>query len=393
MKELNRPDTQRQDNDISRRSSAESWHKAVEAEQRKRLVAVCFLLDVQRALLFSHSPNLAISDLQISLPCRTLAWEAGSAEEWQTHCTDEQNAPTLLAVVESYMTRSLFSRARELDLFTYMVVLHGLMSMSDHTHKRNRMSCSEGPDETKSWRSNMSLAYDIWNADFDVFCSNSTGNVRYMPNTDRPSPECDLEAFKSSAVALYHTANMMLNVDITALQTYAGVPRIAGQQVQELDRKRARCEMQAWALGEGSSSSANKAIRHAAHILQQCLPSSHDSKVRLCLQQPWCLYLAALTCWAFADVRSSMDAAEGGAEPALQRGRDSTLRDANEFTARSEMIAITSLIISRGPDMLAGISDVYPIGGLLTTVSQHLLSLGSDSGKECSRTLERLLSR
>jgi len=95
-----------------------------------------------------------------------------------------------------------------------------------------------------------------------------------------------------STLALYHTAHLILHTDIRSLQIYAGARSILGKPVSPTDYDRSCAVIKSWS----ATPAARKSAYHAAAMICNSfrLETADDGK----FHYPWCLYLAALVCWA-----------------------------------------------------------------------------------------------
>ncbi|KAL4936963.1 hypothetical protein BDV06DRAFT_232907 [Aspergillus oleicola] len=267
-----------------------AWKNAMDAEQRKRLAYLCFNWDTEHSVLFSQSLCMSAFEIRSSLPCSSAAWEAHTAEEWTRH-SSRDTEHSFLHVLKGYITPGAVPRPRDLNGFSRLVVLHGLMSISADLKRRDQTTLrAEMPERVGAWTPRMGRAYDLWKADFDADClSMKLGS---------PTPAEEAKRFtglKAASMALYRAASLALHVEVLDLQIAAGAPQILGRVVTYSDRGRSRGMLARW-LG---SSSCGPASRHAAFLLQDAVLSLHDWEQTDAFHFPWCLYLATLTVWAF----------------------------------------------------------------------------------------------
>ncbi|OJD29075.1 c2h2 finger domain transcription factor [Diplodia corticola] len=161
------------------------WRKWAEAEQKKRLAYLCFLWDVQHAVLFCQSLCMSAFELRSNLPCNQQLWEADSAEVWQRLRKQQKSPPLFLALVKAYLTPGGPPIPRNLNALSRLLLLHGLMSISWDMKRRDQTSlglvgCGNGGRHQSSssgspigdWKTRMSTSYNTWKADFDAYCAN-----------------------------------------------------------------------------------------------------------------------------------------------------------------------------------------------------------------------------
>lgn len=247
---------------------------------------MAFMWDVQHALLFSQSLCMSAFELRLPLPSDSATWEASSAESWHKALASEAPPPMFLPVIKLFLNSSKQPPSLQLNAFSRLVVLHGLMSIQWDIHRRDQTSLGFTPENnsTQSWKSRLAQAYDTWKADFDSFCATAHDELNH-----------DLQKYKTSTTALYHASHIILSTDILDLQIYAGARNILGKPVARTDYDRSRKAVRAWARSEG----ATIAVWHAASMLREGIEEPEDWVVDGRFVYPWCLYLATLTNWAF----------------------------------------------------------------------------------------------
>lgn len=224
----------------SRKDLTGDWKAWAIAEQKKRLAQLCFVWDVQHAVLFSQSLCMSAFELRSTLPCDQGIWEARSAKEWQDASKlGGQRPPLLLTALKRYLT-SHSGLPEELNLFGHIVLLHGLMSISWDMTRRDQTSLGLIGDKigSGSWRDRMVKAYDNWKADFDDYTSKvrQSYSQRHSLNSNRGNRILEaFETFSAAYTALYHAAQLTLASDILDLQIYAGARHILGRPVSKVD--------------------------------------------------------------------------------------------------------------------------------------------------------------
>jgi hypothetical protein len=136
--------------------------------------------------------------------------------------------------------------------------------------------------------------------------------------------------FNRASLTLYRIANLTLYASIVELQIVAGLPKIMGKPVPEIEQKRILKKMcTTWIQSEG----AFKAVHHAVKLLKETLFSSSqylpilnrnamnaefsgptqraDYFLDGILHGKWCLYLATLTIWAYGALSSINETSDG----------------------------------------------------------------------------------
>lgn len=339
------------DNSASAREA--QWTLWAESEQKKRLALLCFLWDTQHAVLFCQSLCMSAFELRCAMPCDQNIWEAPDADTWATNWYRVTTTPLMfLPTLKSYLSPTSTPESgalQDLNAFSLVLVLHGIMSIAWDMQRRDQTSLgvinsifspsggnNSGRPATSSWRYLLSDAYDRWKLDFDTYCTYASSS---SPSPSSSGPGAAAAAarewlvFGAAYRSVYHAAQALLHIDFLDIQIYAGARHILGRPVQQQDYIRSSRVVKKWA----SSSSSAVAAWHAARMLYDIVtankknrfsqlggeesssppPSSSSSSAAAAaaaeLQDaviqtnlfhvPWCLYLATLTCWAFHHAR------------------------------------------------------------------------------------------
>ncbi|EME43068.1 hypothetical protein DOTSEDRAFT_80593 [Dothistroma septosporum NZE10] len=278
-----------------------AWRSWARLEEMKRLAQLCFMWDVQHAVLFSQSLCMSAFELRSTLPCDQNIWEAASAAQWQKTLESQLGQPQLLlTVLKAYLTPRTAARRPHLNAFSRVVVLHGLMSISWDMTRRDQTSLGVigGSTINSSWRDRMTKAYRAWSTDFDAYCAmarSGTENQRYRDS---------LDTFFTAYNGLYHAAQLILLAEVLDLQIYAGARHILGRPVTKIDYSRSQKNVKQWANVDKDD--AALASWHAAHIMKSVTDDRKDQiSTAEIFHQPWILYLATLTIWSFYRARPS----------------------------------------------------------------------------------------
>lgn len=189
------------------------------------------------------------------------------------------------------------------------------------------------------------------------------------------------QKFCLATLAVYHSAQIILQVEINDLQIYAGASHIIGRPVTKVDRERSKARIEKWAKHE--SLSAAKAASHAARILRDGIRKLKDWDAGDYIQYPWCLYLATLTCWSFQMCSKTVDGAIG------QVGGSDTEED-SDWDARTEMSALVSAMTRSNPEDLWKVAGRYRTGDLPKIMSKHLSTVRWALVQEGMKVLMRL---
>ena len=375
------------------------WRRAMQYEERKRLAQMCFLWDVQHAVLFSQSLCMSSFELRTALPCNPTVFEAETASEWQQHVRREPAPKHFLSVLKSYMSPSAPTQSHNLNALSRLLVLHGLMSVSWDFTRRDQTSLGCGSlIGTDDWRSRIGASYDTWKADFDTYCLNISSSLNRA--TDYPNVKSDFQRFSTSTLAIYHAAHIILNIEILDLQISAGARHIIGRPVSRTDYERSRRQVRDWAQQKpAGTTSACTAAWHAAQLLRDGIMNLDNWNVNNAFHYPWCLYLATLTCWAFhwgcrEDPGTSAPANyDARSEDAVSLSMGLYADESSLDEANAEMNALVSGMTSGVPEGLWRIAGKYSARGLTIVMAQHLSNVRWAVVHEGMKVLKGLMAK
>ncbi|KAI9769229.1 MAG: hypothetical protein M1840_004358 [Geoglossum simile] len=266
---------------LSITSEVSEWKRWIDLETRRRLVLSVFMWDIQQATFFKQSPCNPPENwtaVGLCLPCSKQAWTCDSPDEWNaSQNLIPQGAVPLGDIVRSFT--SLDQQPQHLDEFASALALSGLMSVAIIID-REEAGRSIAAAVAKKKREGLENSYQSW---WHFYFSSYEG-----PSSTATTPTSK----DSRTLVTYHMALLTLCVDIRSLLTVAGESFMFGQKRQEADYLQAKSDLRIWAE---SPSTAAKATWHAAHILRLAL---HAEKTAMTLSTHWCMYIAALVCWA-----------------------------------------------------------------------------------------------
>ncbi|KAH6654047.1 fungal-specific transcription factor domain-containing protein [Truncatella angustata] len=307
------------------------WRRWAESEEKKRLALLCFMWDTQHAVLFCQSLCMSAFELRLSMPCNQALWEAKDESTWQNAQIAEPHPEIpYLTALKSYLFNPGSQRPTKLNSLSRILVLHGLMSIAWDLERRDQtalgvVSFVGGVN----WRNRLGDAYDLWKLDFDAYCSEFV--IKQRQHSQAPSDEPvdwnaarrEFATFSTAYNAVYHAAHILLTSSFLDVQIYAGSRHILGRPIRRGDYIRSEKVIKRWvtyAEAPGSTSrggspipshdevvpgAAAKAAYHAACMLRDASTNLDDFDSMGIFHVPWCLYLAALTLWAFHHARPS----------------------------------------------------------------------------------------
>lgn len=374
------------DASVNIQSLHSQWRAAMLLEERKRATLMCLVIDTQRAAIKSRSPDMCSTELHVELPCDATVWESSSAEQWH-HLTQSRNdQPQLYStILKSYLSREMFSRAPNLNMTTYILVLYGLLSLS-LSFKRQAHGVLEGDDsERRAWHNKLSSALDIWKADYDSATMRSPTQRSFFSNAGHNVP--DFHLFETGALTIYHISHLVLNANISDLQMCVGPSQAGRRNSVEFVQRQSYQRIVGW-ITTKSAMRANKAIWHAAHIIRGFEFKEHHYSSGYDIYYPWCLYIAALTLQMVSDVRKRHSTPDINADASHKdspaNSVQSTTADAGieRYEMGQEVRNVTSTIISRGCADYPGMTGEFPTQGIMTLVADFLADHKSRFAKE-----------
>ncbi|KAF4125872.1 Fungal specific transcription factor domain [Geosmithia morbida] len=373
-----------------------AWEHWAIAEQKKRLALLCFMWDTQHAVLFCQSLCMSAFELRLDMPSAQTVWEAPNpaawASAWRAVMAKSQNV-SFLAALKSYLAPSV-PRPVALTSLSRVLILHGIMATYWDMNRRDQTSLGvvEGRNGGSSWRRLISSAYDLWKADFDAYCAATLARYQsghsMTPHND--SYQAEINSFGAAYRALYHSAQIILNMDFLDVQIYAGARNILGRPVQQRDYIHSANVVKRWATSEDrarregshanspasdvqdasaptgrAEQSPSLAAFHAARMLHNDLSSLTESDAMAMFHVPWCLYIVTLTCWAYNHVRPTRPQKLSPGE-----GADSDDSDEIIWDPRGGMQSLVAEMA--GQPEQRGFKDKKRTSGLVWTMAEIL---------------------
>lgn len=337
-----------------------------------RLAFLCFLWDVQHAVLFSQSLCMTSFELRSTLPCSGQAWEAESAEDWWSYFEHEPQI-SYLSVLKAYINPDTAMNIPRLNALSQLLILHGLLSIQWDMKRRDQTTLhlnAPGTSAQLKWQERLAQSYSAWKADFDSYCMDTV-----MALQEGSVEKIEFARFNMTSTAIYHAAHITLEVEILDLQIYAGARHIIGRPVGRADFDRSRRIVREWAK-PGGSSGASKAAWHAAHLIRDGIMNLDAVDFSQPFHYPWCLYLATLTCWAF-NFANVMDKDPNALPSHWTHGKraSSTGRNMDRdslWRAKVEMNALISSMASVMPEHQWRVLGKHTTFGLTTVMTNHL---------------------
>ncbi|ORX91356.1 fungal-specific transcription factor domain-domain-containing protein [Clohesyomyces aquaticus] len=349
----------------------DEWRKWVDGEQKKRLALLCFMWDVQHAVLFCQSLCMSAFELRSTLPCDQAPWEAKDAETWariRQQPKYRQPLPTFLTCLKRYLspcggggTGGMLLPG--LNALSRSLLLHGLMSVAWDMQRRDQTSLgvlSPSSSPLQNWPPRLASSYTLWASDF---CLHSTNYLSSLP----PSHPLAIEfsTFRTATLALYHSAHILLYTPFLDLQIYAGARHILGRPVGRADYVRSQRGVKMWVSGSGTQDEGGgikrvrEAVWHAGKIVGQGVhildnPNGDLEGGRL-WNLPWCVYLGTLVIWGAWYARPLnpnphiTSFHEGEAEARIINEEED--EDEIIWDAQAEMRRLLEGIRRSGPDM------------------------------------------
>ncbi|MCJ1310009.1 hypothetical protein MMC25_003670 [Agyrium rufum] len=251
-----------------------SW---ADQEARRRLLLAAFVHDTQRDVFFplkSRRPTATKQARQLPLPCDEPLWNALDAPSWRS-------------ILQASRAQSIPSVNPASNILSAPVSSIGKHPMTPHV--------TPPPSQTKS------------------SIIPSAGGVSFQGTIDRcvSIQHHTIPSSKTTATTPVSDALLMAtNTPIQSLLTVAAECWLYANKVEERSTwLAAKSELRTW-VDSGNVSA--KAVWHAVQLLRAAFPpasvtdnrttrmeKARRGSMALGLAENWCLYLAALVCWAY----------------------------------------------------------------------------------------------
>lgn len=358
-----------------------------------RLALISFMWDTQHAIFFAQILCMNASELKITLPWDNAIWEADTAEEWLAQSRASPKSQQYLTVLQMYTDPSISSAPSHLNALSRVLIFHGLMSLSWDFRRRdqtalNRDILSNGI----RWQTKISACYAKWKEDFDRY----TNHVLLSLSTN-PDQQTRFRRYSVANSAVYHTGQLVLEVETADLQIHAGAKHIIGRPVTELDRQRSRTRIREF-VSRDEGNSAGRSAWHAAQLIRDCVRKLDNWDVDEMIYFPWCLYLATLTCWTMytTAVQNSPNDLQHPPYDLVPLDDRQIYDEDDDWDTRTDMKALVSALTRLDPARQTFARDVWSAAGrfrpygLLKCISKHLSTARWAVIREGMIVLERL---
>lgn len=381
-----------------------------------RLAMLCFMWDTQHAVLFSQSLCMNASELKLTLPWDNVVWEAPNAEEWFLLSQETASPSQYLAILKMYTNPCAPSPPSHLNALSRVLVFHGLMSISWDLNRRDQTSLSLSITKSSIlWRTRMATCYAKWKSDFESYTASVLNTLSFHPDHRN-----GFQRFSVANMAVYYTAQLILDVDISDLQINAGARHIIGRPVTDADRVRSKSKIEEW-MARDEGKSAGKATWHAARLFRDGIRKLQNWDVDEMFHYPWCLYLATLMCWTFHEAAvqgpfsrpkpaggftpdssthstsSTSSSSTIEAEPVLHSQLEYPEDEDSDWDSGVEMKALISALTKLDPTKESFVKEVWNVGaicktqGLLRCMAKQLKLVRWAVVKEGMIVIRRLL--
>lgn len=357
----------------------DSWEYWIILESKKRLAFATFIWDVQNSLLFGQTLCMSAFELRLQLPSSSCLWNATTAEEWYELFQREEESKLLLPTLKKFL--NVTDIPVNIDSYSRVIILHGLMGISCDMHRRDQMSLTSQNDPYV-WKSKLVKAYDCWKEHFDTYTSSISledfdSDVRYFVYFQY----CVMNN------CLYHSAQILLWCNAIDLQIYSGAKHILGRQITEPNIAVAKEEMYQWYSNLGYT---EKCLMHASQLIREGLMNStFEAVIEGTFHYPWCLYLATLVCWSFYNIQGNLQNSLLSARKSNQDKKRKTWIDNASYSSMKDLIlSITSMAPSQYRSMTSA-----DVSGLLYEVRSQLKTVRWGLTYEAQIVLKSLSGR
>ncbi|OWB84607.1 binding protein [[Candida] boidinii] len=357
----------------------DSWEYWIKLESKKRLAFSTFIWDVQNSLLFGQTLCMSAFELRLQLPSSSDLWNAATADEWYEIFQKEEESNLLLSTLKKFL--NVTDIPVNIDSYSRVIILHGLMGISCDMHRRDQMSLTSQNDPYV-WKSKLVKAYDCWKENFDTFTSSISledfdSDVRYFVYFQY----CVMNN------CLYHSGQILLWCNAIDVQIYAGAKHILGRQITKPNIAVAKEEMYHWYSNLGYT---EKCLMHASQLIREGLMNStFEAVLEGTFHFPWCLYLATLVCWSFYNIQGDLQNSLLSTKKSNQDKKRKTWIDNESYSSMKDLIlSITSMAPSQYRSMTS-----VDVSGLLYEVRSQLKTVRWGLTYEAQLVLKSLSQR
>ncbi|KAI9849959.1 MAG: hypothetical protein M1837_000173 [Sclerophora amabilis] len=319
-------------------------------ESKQRAVLSAYLLDAHQATFFEQEPCQSTSyygQTDLLFACPTPLWESQNANEWSVMCQNVllPNQPCL----------------RD-EMFRFF---------SDHDNSNNSQAVQT------PFESSLILAYTM-----------TSNGIAALDQVDERF-RCRLEERYSSSHNLLLTCNsfqVLRYAPLRELLAVTGETWVLGRKLSSPSEfAAAKDRLRSWA----TSPAASKATWHAAHVLRHAFQSSAEDALwgglSGGLHEQWCVYTAALVCWAF-----------GSAQQAPQKSSASSSSSSSCVVPglgheRTQMWHYLTSLNTESWDEVAEVPGLWRTGEMLLCVKELVRGTMGGLLKDAEEVLTRLI--
>jgi hypothetical protein len=313
--------------------SRTSWIRWADTEAMHRVVFAAFVTDIQHAIMFGHTADMAPHEIRLPLPCDDSLWTASTPETARQLESNLRKYGVKAVPFLDGLKRALHGQEVPTTSFGRMIIMSGLLSVGWHlSHRETHLKWLDltvpSGESQETWKQTLLKAFDTWKDCFDAAQSTSK------------SPGFNMQ----SAAVLYHLAHISLQttstsqqqarVDIIGFQIFAGSRRVLGRKVSARDRANIHSRMEGWAC----LPSTRHAVFHAFKLLHRVLvdprrshatewdriqnenhgvglPSVESQTYSIQKETEWIMYYAALCIWSFVMALKRRNHSQHGSHP------------------------------------------------------------------------------
>ncbi|KAK9473255.1 fungal-specific transcription factor domain-containing protein [Dipodascopsis tothii] len=293
--------TETQNDNIVSNAVDLQWRRWITTEGTARTAFFAFVLDIQHAELFGHTPSLYAHELYLDLPCDDGFWNAEDADTWsQLMKLSYKKMPSFFSSLKLIMSHG-WNKLR-LNPFGRYIVLHGLLSISWNMRQKGIITMKMGTttpshsaastsiaglrskadsDEVTSWSHSVYKAFETWKLAFDL--------------SEAENPSTSGIPFILASSSLHRLGIIRLYTDVLQLHAYAGVPSVLGRPIRPADYEQVQQSIKSWTKTVGSAIS----VWHASRLVSGAFLGQYSADSDVVLHRPWCLYVGCLVLWAY----------------------------------------------------------------------------------------------
>ncbi|KAB5566938.1 fungal-specific transcription factor domain-containing protein [Coniochaeta sp. 2T2.1] len=287
------------------------WEYWIVQEAIRRAAFAAFVLDITHSVMFGHTQTLVFHEIHLFLPCDRLLWFSHSPNEvGAVESSLYANGVKPLSFLEAL--RAMFKRQpHRTNMFGWLVLLSGLLSIIGHMQQRDRLTSSLDNDlvstPSDKWQPRLIKALQWWKSEYDSNIEHLRGaNLDWRKLSLSEENQNGMGDDLALNLVLYHMGHINIYVSMPELSVVAGATKMLGRLVSPFEKRMMKEKIARWAASPG----AIHALYHALELIrlilfpvsarQQSLGTpGYDAAYDKLPNRSWALYFATMVIWAY----------------------------------------------------------------------------------------------